>query len=146
MLSSNLTLNQSKKFYLLCSFQCSARLTPKTYPLVFIWVKVGDEITKTYIVLCPSPQIREQMRLGTYLRNEKSILGCGLWAGLWRKRFRPIMSNFWGRFFQLFVGKKKKKIENIVASALKSCIEIFFGEVFFSGEKPFFFRANLILK
>ena len=26
------------------------------------------------------------------------------WAGLWNKRFGPIMSNFWGRFFQLFVG------------------------------------------
>ena len=47
------------------------------------------------------------------------------WAGLWNKMFGPIMSNFWGRFFQLFVGKKKKKkkIENILASALKSCIE-----------------------
>ena len=28
------------------------------------------------------------------------------WTGLWEKRFGPIMSNFWGRFFQLFVGKK----------------------------------------
>jgi hypothetical protein len=27
-------------------------------------------------------QIRRQMRLGTYLLYEKSILGCGLWAGL----------------------------------------------------------------
>ena len=27
------------------------------------------------------------------------------WAGLWNKMFGPIMSNFWGRFFQLFLGK-----------------------------------------
>jgi hypothetical protein len=43
-----------------------------------------------------SPQIRRQMSLGTYLKYEKSILGCGLWVGLdcEKKRFGPIMSNF----------------------------------------------------
>ena len=35
------------------------------------------------------------------------------WAGLWNKRFGPIMSNFWVRFFQLFVGKKKKKLKTL---------------------------------
>ena len=51
-------------------------------------------------------------------------------------------------FFQLFVGKKKlKKIEKIVASALKSCIEkkakkYFLGEEFFISEKPVFTRAK----
>ena len=49
---------------------------------------------------------------------KKSILGCGLgWAGLWNKRFWPIMSNFWGQFFQLFVGKFFF-FENIVAENL----------------------------
>ena len=28
------------------------------------------------------------------------------WAVLWKKRFRPIMSNFWGLFFYVFMGKK----------------------------------------
>ncbi len=69
------------------------------------------------------------------------------WAGLWNKRFGPIMSNFWGRFFQLFVGKKKfkKKFENIVASALKSCIEkkvknccCFLGRIFYFRKTSFF--------
>jgi hypothetical protein len=68
------------------------------------------------------------------------------WAGLWNKKFGPIMSNFWGRFFQLFVGKKKKKnFENILASALKSCIEKkvnFLIFLFFWG-KNFFFQKNL---
>ena len=63
------------------------------------------------------------------------------------KGFGPIMSNFFGCFFQFFMGQKKK-IENIVASALKSCIEkkvkkifFFLGRIFFS-EKPFFCRAK----
>jgi hypothetical protein len=38
------------------------------------------------------------------------------------KWFGPFMRNFCGRFFKIFVGKKKKK-KNIVASALKSYIE-----------------------
>jgi hypothetical protein len=31
------------------------------------------------------------------------------WAGLGNKMFGPIMRNFFGWFFKLFVGKKKKK-------------------------------------
>ena len=49
------------------------------------------------------------------------------WAGLGsrgcgeKKGFEPIMSNFLGYFFQLFVVKKKNIFfENIVASALQS--------------------------
>ena len=44
--------------------------------------------------------------------------------------------------------KKKKKIENIVASALKSCIEkkvkknLGGGKKIFISEKPVFFRAK----
>jgi hypothetical protein len=53
--------------------------------------------------------------------------GIEIWAGgitEKNKRFWPIMSNFLGRFFQVFMGKKKKlKIKNIAASALKSCIK-----------------------
>ena len=41
------------------------------------------------------------------------------------------MINFWGQFYQVFVGKKIKidKIENIVASALKSCIKWSFDKM-----------------
>ena len=60
------------------------------------------------------------------------------WAGLWNKRFEPIMSNFWGRFFQLFVGEKN----NIVASAVKSCIEKRLKKF---GGMSFFFRKNIFL-
>ena len=49
-------------------------------------------------------QIRRQMSLGTYLSYEKSILGCGLgWTV--KNRFGLIMSNFWGPFFKVFMGK-----------------------------------------
>jgi len=48
------------------------------------------------------------------------------------------------------VGKNKIKFENIVASELKSCIEkkvkiFFWGEVFFTGEKPFFLELKIPL-
>ena len=54
------------------------------------------------------------------------------------------MSNFLGWFFQLFVVKQtNKKIENIVLSSLKSCIEkkvdFFGGESIFLGGKNSFF-------
>ena len=56
---------------------------------------------------------------------------------------------FWGVFFNFLWSKKKKKFENIVASALKSCIEkkvnFFLGSIFLVG-KNIFYRANLILK
>ena len=43
--------------------------------------------------------------------------------GITEKKIGPIMSNFWGQFFHVFKGKKKdKKNEDIIASALKSCI------------------------
>ena len=48
------------------------------------------------------------------------------------------MSNFWGRFF-MFSWAKKKKIENIAASALKSCIEKRLKKIFFVGEFFYFY-------
>jgi hypothetical protein len=41
----------------------------------------------------------------------KSILGCGLMPGLDRgkKGFGPILSNFFGWFFQFFMGQRFKK-------------------------------------
>ena len=67
------------------------------------------------------PQIRRQMGLGTDLYYEKSILGCGLgwtvkkkvWAD-YEQLLRPIFLSFHGQ---------KIQFENIVGSALKSCIE-----------------------
>ena len=56
--------------------------------------------------------------------------GIEIWAGFGsvgiteKKRFGPIMSNFLGRFFQVFMGKKKSnQIKHIVVSAIKSCIK-----------------------
>ena len=49
-----------------------------------------------------------------------------VWAAgpyLWKKSLGPIMSNFWGRFFLCFQRQKIFFFENIIASALKSCIE-----------------------
>ena len=73
------------------------------------------------------------------------------WAGLWEKRFGPIMSNFWGRFFQLFVVKKKilkifwkhcsVRTEKLHRKKVKK--NIIFLEEFFFSEKPVFFRAKI---
>ena len=54
-------------------------------------------------------QIREQMSSPEISWYGKSILGCGLWLGLDRgkKGSGPILSNFFGWFFQFFMGKKK---------------------------------------
>ena len=73
------------------------------------------------------------------------------WAGLWNKMFGPIMSNFWGRFFQLFVGKKKKKIfwkhcsvrtEKLHRKKVKK-IFIFFGKNFFFQKNQFFLGLKI---
>ena len=57
----------------------------------------------------------------------KSILGRELWPGLvsGKKWSGPILSNFFGCFFQFFMGKKIFFLNffYIVASALKSCIK-----------------------
>ena len=76
----------------------------------------------------------------------------GRWSGLdcEIKGSGPIMSNFWGPFFHFFRVKKNFKIffENIVASALKSCIIPILQFIFFlifwtrKSEKTGFFRAN----
>ena len=68
------------------------------------------------------PQIREQMSGPEILLYGKSILGCWLWPGLHRgkKGSGPILSKFLGGFFNFLWAKK---IENIVASILKSCFE-----------------------
>ena len=55
------------------------------------------------------------MCLGTYLWYEKSILGCGLWAGLdcEIKGLGRLGATFEGVFFNfLWAKKKKKKFEN----------------------------------
>ena len=75
------------------------------------------------------PVIIEKSCGGRFLWKRNWDFGW-IWAG-WQYRKKgswQIMSNFSGWIFQLFVVKKK-------------C-----WEVFFSGEKSFFFRANLILK
>ena len=43
------------------------------------------------------------------------------WAGLWKKKFGPIMSNFWGPFFKV-LGKKSIWLffENIVGLVKES--------------------------
>ena len=52
-----------------------------------------------------------------------------IWTGwhlMKKKKIGPIMSNFLGRFFQVFMGKKGKKkklVKNIVPSALKNWIK-----------------------
>ena len=68
-----------------------------------------------------------------------------VWAGLWKKGSGPIMSNFWGPFFQ-FSGSKFF-FENTLASALKSCMKPFFliSKFFLSPDKvkkPSFLRAK----
>ena len=62
------------------------------------------------------------------------------WAGLWNKRFGPIMSNFWGRFFQLFVGKKKKKIWKHCSDRTE---KLHRKKVFFFHVFVFFYRQKI---
>ena len=64
-----------------------------------------------------------------------------------KKEFGPIVSNFWGRFFHVFVGKIFifYFLKNIVASALKSYIILFFIKKKIE-KKIGFFRAAQILK
>ena len=74
-----------------------------------------------------APQTREQTFGGTFLWYEKLILGCWLWVGLGcgKKGLGRLWATFEGGFFNfLWANKNKNKFfENIVASALKSCIE-----------------------
>ena len=73
------------------------------------------------------PQTREQTLGGTLLWYEKSILGCWLWVrlGCGIKGLGRLWATFEGGFFNFLWENKTKQIffENIVASALKSCIE-----------------------
>ena len=57
------------------------------------------------------------------MKNQLWAVGCGLgWTVL--KKVWADYEQLLGQVFSTFLGqKKKKKIENIVASALKSCIE-----------------------
>ena len=61
------------------------------------------------------------------------------WAGLWNKRCGPIMSNFWGRFFSTFCGKKHCSVrtEKLHRKKVKK-IFIFFGKNFFFQKNQFF--------
>ena len=50
--------------------------------------------------------------------------GIEIWAGFGpvgiteKKTFGPIVSNFWGRFFQVFVGKQKKQTFSVRTNKL----------------------------
>ena len=91
------------------------RLSSFALYLALAFSKLNFFIPKTLTILCT--QIREQMVGGTFFMIWKidfGLLAVG-WARLWNKRFGPIMSNFWGQFFQLFVGKKNKKTPSKVA-------------------------------
>ena len=83
---------------------------------------------QTFFKLMYKPMIHT---LGPSLNTQscnKGILGVqGICFGpfgqpghYWKKKFGPIMGNFWGQFFYVFMNKKFFFL-NIVASALKSC-------------------------
>ena len=61
------------------------------------------------------------------------------WKKIW-----VFLSNFWGWFLQLFVGKKIwNSFKNIVGSALKSCIKICISFIYFlKFFKNFFWGEN----
>ena len=78
------------------------------------------------------------------MKNQFWAVGCGLGWTVKKK----VWTNYEQLLREVFVGKKKKKIENIVASALKSCIEKKV-EFFFCGGKfsfhvfVFFYRLKI---
>ena len=61
-----------------------------------------------------------------------------IWAGIGpignteKKKFGPIMSNFWGQFFHVFGCNKRIQLffENVAASTLKSCIISIWEKIF----------------
>ena len=79
------------------------------------------------------------------LKIDFGLLAVGL-ASLWKKRFGQIMSNFWGRFFQLFVGKKKKKWKHCSLHTekfyRKKVKKKFVVDFFFFFKKNQFFRTK----
>jgi hypothetical protein len=87
------------------------------------------------------PQTREQTLGGTFLWYEKSILGCWLWVGLGCgiKGLGRLWATFEGGFFNFLWAKKKKKFENIAASALKS----FFGNNFLFQKNQLFLGLKI---
>ena len=91
------------------------------------------------------------MGLRTYLLQEKSILGCFGQPGQYlKKKFGAHYEQVLRPIFFVFMVKKYISFfyENIVGSALKSCIEGKLVKVkknreeFSTGENPFFFRAE----
>ena len=70
--------------------------------------------------ICRSPA-------GRHFYGTENEIWAGFWAGrqYWKKSFWPIMSNFWGWFFHVFMDKNKvwNVFKNILASTLKSCIK-----------------------
>ena len=55
-------------------------------------------------------------------------------CGLWKKSLGPIMSNFWGPFFYVFMGKKYLlKVKNVKK----------IWEVFFTGQNPVFLGRKI---
>ena len=82
-------------------------------------------------------------------------MGCGLWPGLDRgkKGSGPILSNFFGWFFQFLMGKKKKfefflhfsvRTEKLHKIKLKFFKKIF-GKKFYFRKTSFFRAKNAIV-
>ena len=69
------------------------------------------------------------------------------WAGPWEKGVWAYSEQLFWVVFSIFHGQKKKKIENIVASELKSCIEKRLKNIFLGGRISFFGKTVfLVLK
>ena len=96
-------------------------------------------------------QIREQMSGPEISWYGKSILGCGLWPGLDRgkKGSGLILSNFFGCFFQFFMGKKKN-FEfflhfSVLTEKLHKIKSKFFGNFFYLRKTSFFLGLKMPL-
>ena len=98
---------------------------------------------------CLKTQIREQMSGPEISWYGKSILGCGLWPGLdcGKKGSGPILSNFLGWFFQLFMGKKKNLFEFFLHCSVRTeklhkiklkFFKSFFGKILYLRKTSFF--------
>ena len=105
---------------------CAQKAKQYSKPMA-LWLVIASQVIGMFLSfyhskICAS-QIREQMSGPEISQYEKSILGSGLDCEI--KGSGPIMSNFWRPFFHFFGVKKIFFFENILASALKSCITPF---------------------
>ena len=69
-----------------------------------------------------------------YIDVAQGAIFMRFWAGwqYWKNQFGPIMSNFWGRFFHVFVGKKMIYFLKHCSVYTKKLHNIFFLEYFFN--------------